>query len=197
MKRTLWAILALLMTGCSTTSFDVALIEPEQFEMTVDGKPTSLYTLSEGLLTMQVTNFGARVVSLWAPDRSGDPADIVIGERINAKHEQLTMGAGYDHNWIIDREDDGTVVKFADLYEPKSGRGIEVWSDQIAMQFYSGNFFDGSYCGKYRRPIEYRGAVVFETQRYPDAPNHPHFPSVVLRAGETYRHTCIYKFYVK
>lgn len=374
MKGTFWAALALLLAGCSTTSFDVALIEPEQFEMVVDGKPTSLYTLSEGLLTMQVTNFGARVVALWAPDRNGDLADIAIGyesldryinntgerflgaavgpvanriadgrmtldgveyrlsrnnngqtlhggllgvdrivwdvkshssnkivfectlpdgqdgfpgnrhiemtysltprnefvvtyeaqtdtttvmnlshhsffnlsgegsgtildhtltiaashitpvdsrliptgeimpvdgtpfdfrtphtigERIDNTHEQLRMGAGYDHNWIIDRKDDGEVVKFADLYEPKSGRGIEVWSDQIAMQFYSGNFFDGSYCGKYERPIEYRGAVVFETQRYPDAPNHPNFPSVELRAGETYRQTCIYKFYVR
>lgn len=131
----------------------------------------------------------------------GTPFDFrtphTIGERIDNAHEQLRMGAGYDHNWIIDRKDDGEVVKFADLYEPKSGRGIEVWSDQIAMQFYSGNFFDGSYCGKYERPIEYRGAVVFETQRYPDAPNHPNFPSVELRAGETYRQTCIYKFYVR
>ena len=79
MKGTFWAALALLLAGCSTTSFDVALIEPEQFEMVVDGKPTSLYTLSEGLLTMQVTNFGARVVALWAPDRNGDLADIAIG----------------------------------------------------------------------------------------------------------------------
>ena len=111
--------------------------------------------------------------------------------------EQLRAGAGYDHNWIIDRADDGTIVKFADLYDPQSGRGIEVWSDQIALQFYCGNFFDGSYCGKYGRPIGYRGAVALETQRYPDSPNHPQFPSCTLRPDGLYTHTCVYKFYVK
>ena len=65
------------------------------------------------------------------------------------------------------------------------------------MQFYCGNFFDGSYCGKYGRPIEYRSAVVFETQRYPDSPNRPEFPDCTLRPGETYTHVCKYKFYTK
>ncbi len=131
----------------------------------------------------------------------GTPFDFrtphTIGERVGDDDEQLRMGAGYDHNWIIDRTDDKTIAKFADLYDPQSGRGIEVWSDQIALQFYCGNFFDGSYCGKYGRPIAYRGAVALETQRYPDSPNHPQFPSCVLRPDDLYTQTCVYKFYVK
>ena len=120
-----------------------------------------------------------------------------IGERINEEHPQLKAGAGYDHNWIINREDNGEILKVAEVYSPKSGRGMEVYTDQVALQFYSGNFFDGSYNNKFGKPILYRGAFVFETQRYPDAPNQPSFPSVVLEAGQVYKHTCIYKFYTK
>ena len=94
-------------------------------------------------------------------------------------------------------QNDDFFARVADLYEPQSGRGIEVWSDQIALQFYSGNFFDGSYDGKYGRPIGHREAVALETQRYPDSPNHADFPSCTLRPGEVYKHTCIYKFYTK
>lgn len=368
-------LLSSLMTSCSMFESQVALIESSAFERTVDGKQTTLYTLQAGDITMQVTNYGARVVALWTPDRYGRMSDIAIGyenidryinntgERylgavvgpvanriaegrftldgkeytlprnnngqtlhggelgvdcivwdvkeqsdkhilftlqlpdgqdgfggnrtidmlyrltddntfeveywattdkatvMNLSHhsffnlagegcgtildhqltiagsaispidermiptgekmdvrgtpfdflephtigsrindvgfEQLRMGFGYDHNWIIDREDNGEVILFARLYEPESGRQLEVWSDQVAMQFYAGNFFDGSYDGKYGRPIIYRGAVVFETQGYPDAPNHPEFPSVRLDVGETYRHKCIYKFMTK
>ncbi len=68
---------------------------------------------------------------------------------------------------------------------------------QAALQFYCGNFFDGSYTGKYGKPIAYRGAVVFETQGYPDAPDHASFPSVVLRPDGQYTHTCVYKFYTR
>lgn len=120
-----------------------------------------------------------------------------IGERVNEEHPQLAASAGYDHNWIIDRKDNGEVIKVADVYSPNSGRGMEVWSDQVALQFYCGNFFDGSYNNKYGKPIVYRGAIALETQRYPDAPNQPSFPSVVLEPEQTYKHTCIYKFYTK
>jgi aldose 1-epimerase len=74
---------------------------------------------------------------------------------------------------------------------------MEVYTDQIALQFYCGNFFDGSYNNKFGKPIAYRGAIALETQRYPDAPNQPSFPSVILEPGQTYTHTCIYKFYTK
>jgi aldose 1-epimerase len=120
-----------------------------------------------------------------------------IGERVNDEHEQLKMGAGYDHNWVIDREDNGEIIKVADVYSPKSGRGMEVWSDQIALQFYCGNFFDGTCVTKFGKAVEYRGAIALETQRYPDAPNQPSFPSVVLEPGDVYTHVCTYKFYTK
>lgn len=369
------AILAVLFaTSCANTPKEVALLDKANFETTADGKAVSLYTLKAGDLTMQVTNYGARVISLWAPDREGNYADVeigyenidryinntgerylgavvgpvanriangkfaldgkeytlpqnnngqtlhggtlgvdrivwdvkscneneivfactlpdgqdgfpanrtiemvyrltddnefiveynastdaktvlnlshhsffnlegdgegtildhvltinskaitpvnevliptgeimpvegtpfdfrephAIGERVNAEHPQLKAGAGYDHNWIIDREDDGKVEKVVDVYSPKSGRGMEVYTDQIALQFYCGNFFDGSYNNKYGKPIAYRGAIALETQRYPDAPNQASFPSVELNPGESYKHTCIYKFYAK
>ena len=374
MKKIFMAMLLLATTACTEQRSGIELLDPADFTTTVNNSPVTLYTLKAGDITMQVTNYGGRVVSLWVPDRDGNFADIeigyqnigryidnkgerylgavvgpyanriaggrftldgkeytlpqndngqtlhggtlgldrivwsvdevtgnsllmsctlpdgqdgfpgnrtvkmryeltpenefvvtyegttdaptvmnishhsffnlkgegngtvldniltinashttpvdshliptgeiadvegtpfdfrtptAIGSRIGEENEQLRNGKGYDHNWVIDREDDGTVIRVADLYEPQSGRGIEVWSDQIALQFYSGNFFDGSYDGKYGRPIGHREAVALETQRYPDSPNHVDFPSCTLRPGEVYKHTCIYKFYTK
>jgi aldose 1-epimerase len=373
--KTIIAIIALAFTlSCANNSGEVKLLDKTAFETTVDGKQVSLYTLHAGDLTMQVTNYGARVVSLWVPGRDGKYADVeigyenidryinntgerylgavvgpvanriangkftldgkeyttpqnnngqtlhggtlgvdrivwdvksctdnqivfetvlpdgqdgfpanrtilmtyrltdknafevfyeattdaktvfnishhsffnlegdgegtildhvltinskqitptndlliptgelmdvegtpfdfrkphAIGERVNCDHPQLKAGAGYDHNWAIDREDDGRILKVADVYSPKSGRGMEVYTDQVGLQFYCGNFFDGSYNNKYGKPILYRGAIALETQRYPDAPNHANFPSIVLNPGEKYTHACVYKFYVK
>ena len=367
----LLAATMLLVGCCGTASQDLNLMKAEDFRTTVDGKATDLYTIKNGDLTMQVTNFGARVVSLWMPDREGNMADIVlgyqnidryinnggerflgsvvgrvanrigngkftldgveyttpqnnngqtlhgglkgvdmvvwdvveatenslhltytapdgqdgfpgnltinmtytltennefkvtysattdkttpvnlshhsffnlkgeaggtitdnilqidadhitptdanliptgellpvegtpfdfrtphaIGDMIDADNEQLKNGRGYDMNWVLNRPDNGEVVKVMSIYDPQSGRGFEVYTDQIALQFYSGNFFDGSYNGKYGKPLSFRESVVFETQKYPDAVNHPHFPSVILNPGEEYAHTCIYKF---
>lgn len=120
-----------------------------------------------------------------------------IGERVNEDHPQLIAGLGYDHNWVLNRKDDGMEVKVADVYSPKSGRGMEVWTDQVGLQFYGGNFFDGSFNNKYGKPVLYRGSLALETQVFPDAPNHPDFPSSTLRPGEVYTHSCIYKFYTK
>ena len=374
MKILATLLMAIFAISCTNKADKIALLDKSNFETTIDGKEVSLYTLRDGDLVMQVTNYGARVVSLWAPDRNGDYADVeigyenidryinntgerflgavvgpvanriangkfvldgktytlpqnnngqtlhggllgvdrivwdvkscteneivfvttlpdgqdgfpanrtiemtyrltkdneftvlyaattdaktvfnishhsffnlegdgegtilnhiltinskaitpvnevliptgelmcvkntpfdfnephAIGERVNEEYVQLKMGAGYDHNWVIDREDDGTIQKVADVYSPKSGRGMEVYTDQIALQFYCGNFFDGSYNNKFGKPIAYRGAIALETQRYPDAPNQPSFPSVELNPGETYTHTCTYKFYTK
>lgn len=374
MKKLIFAAALVVLTACNCNTNQPQLLDKEVFSTTVDGKEVALYTLQAGDLTMQVTNYGARVVSLWTPDRDGNLADIeigyenidryinntgerylgavvgpfanriakgrfvldgkeyntpinnngqtlhggtlgvdrivwdvkevteskivffcslpdgqdgfpgnrevemvyeltpksefvvtykgttdaptvmnlshhsffnlegdgegtildhviridadaitpvdevliptgeimpvegtpfdfrephAIGERVNEEHPQLKAGAGYDHNWILNRTDDGMEVKVADVYSPKSGRGMEVWTDQIALQFYCGNFFDGSYNNKYGKPILYRGAIALETQRYPDSPNHPDFPSCTLRPGEVYTHSCIYKFYAK
>lgn len=372
MRLTYLLAATMLFVGCcGTANQDLNLMKAEDFRTTVDGKATDLYTIKNGDLTMQVTNFGARVVSLWMPDREGKMADIVlgyqnidryinnggerflgsvvgrvanrigngkftldgveyttpqnnngqtlhgglkgvdmvvwdvveatenslhltytapdgqdgfpgnltinmtytltennefkvaysattdkttpvnlshhsffnlkgeaggtitdnilqidadhitptdanliptgellpvegtpfdfrtphaIGDMIDADNEQLKNGRGYDMNWVLNRPDNGEVVKVMSIYDPQSGRGFEVYTDQIALQFYSGNFFDGSYNGKYGKPLSFRESVVFETQKYPDAVNHPHFPSVILQPGEEYAHTCIYKF---
>lgn len=117
-----------------------------------------------------------------------------IGEGIDDDDELLRICGGYDLNWCIDRDDDGRVMRIAELYDPASGRVMEILSDRIGLQFYSGNFFDGSTCGKSGRPLRFRQAAVFETQSYPDSPNRPDFPSIELHPGREYVHTCIYKF---
>ena len=120
-----------------------------------------------------------------------------IGDRIDAEHEQLANGKGYDLNWVLAREDNGEIMNVATLYEPQSGRAMDVLTDQIGLQFYSGNFFDGTYNGKYGQPLRFRESVALETQKFPDAPNQPAFPSVVLNPEEEYTQVCIYKFYTK
>ena len=371
---TLFAALMMFVGCCGNKTSEITLMDASAFRTTVDGKQTELYTLTNGSLTMQVTNFGARVVTLWAPDRNGHMADIVlgyqnidryinnsgerflgsvvgrvanrigagtftldglqyhtplnnngqtlhgglkgvdmvvwdvvsvtdnaivfnyiaadgqdgfpgnlnitmtytltennefkveysattdsktvvnlshhsffnlkgeaggtitdhilqidadyitptdsyliptgelmavestpfdfreahaIGDYIDADNEQLINGRGYDMNWVLSREDNGEVVRVMTIYEPASGRAMDVLTDQIALQFYSGNFFDGSYDGKYGKPLAFRESVVFETQRYPDAPNHSNFPSIELTPEQCYKHTCIYRFYTK
>lgn len=374
MKRTFIAVCTLLLAACGSQEPNIALLGKEAFEAEVNGKPVELYTLHAGDVTMQVTNYGARVVSLWTPDRDGKNEDIVlgyetldrylnntgerflgavvgpyanriakgrftldgveytlpinnngqtlhggltgldrvvwdvvsvtdnqlvlsylhadgeegfpgnlqiemtytltpenefridydattdkptvvnmshhpffnlkgegngtildhvltinashttpvdsvliptgeiadvtgtpfdfrqphaIGERIDADNEQLRNGGGYDHNWIIDRRAEGGIEPMATVWEPASGRTVEVLSDQPAMQFYSGNFFDGTSNGKYGKPQRYRESLALETQKYPDSPNHDNFPSTVLRPGERYTQVCVYKFGVK
>lgn len=127
----------------------------------------------------------------------GSPLDFrtptAIGDRINEDNEQLKNGLGYDHNWIIDRKGEGLEM-LANVYEPTTGRYMEVWSDQIALQFYSGNFFDGTTEGKYGKALNFRESIALETQKYPDSPNHDNFPSTILRPGEQYTHVCVYRF---
>jgi len=372
--RLILAVALLALVGCCNEKSAMELLLAENFQSEVDGKATDLYTLSNGNITMQVTNFGARVVSLWTPDKEGRMADIVlgyenidryvnntgerflgavvgrvanrigagkftlngveyttpqnnngqtlhggekgidmvvwdvvevkpesivlhylaadgedgfpgnlditmtytltendefrvdykattdaatvvnlshhsffnlkgeaggtitdhiltinadyitpvdanliptgelmpvegtpfdfrqptaIGDRIEADNEQLRNGKGYDLNWALAREDNGEIMTVATLYEPQSGRAMDVMTDQVGLQFYSGNFFDGTYNGKYGEPLRFRESVALETQKFPDAPNQPSFPSVVLNPEEEYSQVCIYKFYTK
>ena len=134
-------------------------------------------------------------------DVTGTPFDFrephVIGERIGVENEQLANGGGYDHNWVLDRKTENELEFAASVYEPGCGRVMEVYTDQPAMQFYSGNFFDGSTTGKYGKALRYRESIALETQKYPDTPNHDNFPSTLLRPGEKYTHVCVYKFGVK
>ena len=371
MKRFFCAIVACLTLVSCLQKGGVTLIPASDFDAVVDGKEVKLYTLKAGDLTMQVTNFGGRVVSLWTPDKDGNHEDIVLGynnidkyvnnpgERflgavvgpyanriadgsytigdqtynfpqnnngqtlhgglkgldmvvwdvfaaddttlvltythpdgqdgmpgnleifmtytltssnefkveylaqtdkpthVNLSHHsffnlkgegngtindhilyingswttpvnevlipsgeladvtgtpfdfrkpkaietdlyiddaQLNNGAGYDHNWVLDRQTPDQLELAASVLEPSSGRYMEVWTDQPALQFYGGNFFDGSTTGKYGKTLNYRESIALETQKYPDSPNHPNFPSTLLNPGEEYEHVCVYRF---
>lgn len=127
---------------------------------------------------------------------AGTPMDFtkptVIGSRVDADFEALKFGGGYDHAWVLKK---GSGVRFAArLKDPKSGRVMEISTDQPAIQFYGGNFLDGKAIGKGGIAYARRTALCLETEGFPDAPNQPSFPSPVLRPGETYDHTMIHKF---
>lgn len=119
-----------------------------------------------------------------------------IGARINEKNEQLEFGKGYDHNWVL-RSGGGHLAKAAELYEPSTGRLMTVFTDQPGLQFYSGNFLDGSAKGKQGVGYQRRTGLCLETQAFPDTPNKPQFPSITLRPGQTYRQTTVYQFSVR
>ena len=127
----------------------------------------------------------------------GTPFDFLkataIGARINDDEEQLKLGNGYDHTWVINGRP-GALRLAATASEPKSGRRMEVWTTEPGMQFYTGNFLDGTLTGKTGKPYPRRSGFCFETQHYPDSPNKPAFPSTTLRPGATYRSTTIYRF---
>ncbi len=130
-------------------------------------------------------------------DVAGTPLDFTtphaIGERIDTDNGQLEHAGGYDHNWVLDRSDQSPALA-ATVYEPVSGRQMEVWTAEPGIQFYSGNFLDGSLVGKSGRPYRHRSGLCLETQHFPDSPNQPSFPNTILRPGEVYRTTTIYKF---
>ncbi len=117
----------------------------------------------------------------------------LIGARINTVHEQLRVAGGYDHNYIIDRSGDGLVLA-ATVTELASGRVMETWTTEPGVQFYSGNFLDGSLTGKSGRAYPRRSGFCLETQHYPDSPNQPSFPNTILDPGQIYRSTTVYKF---
>ena len=129
----------------------------------------------------------------------GTPFDFTkptkIGSRIEDNYEQLVLGHGYDHNWVINRKGPGMVLA-ARVYEPTTGRVLEVSTTQPGVQFYTGNFLDGSVSGNggvYKR----RYGLCLETQHFPDSPNHPDFPSTILKPGEKFHQTTMFKFSTK
>ncbi len=128
---------------------------------------------------------------------AGTPFDFTtptaIGARINGGDEQLKFGLGYDHNFVLNGTA-GELRLVGKLREATSGRLLEIWTDQPGIQFYSGNFLDGSITGKNGKVYQYRHGLCLETQHYPDAPNQPAFPTTVLNPGEQYQTTTIYKF---
>jgi aldose 1-epimerase len=119
-----------------------------------------------------------------------------IGARIDDNFQQLAFGGGYDHNWVLNKRG-GAMSRAARVYEPTSGRIMEVWTTEPGVQFYSGNFLDGTITGKGGKVYEHRYGFCLETQHYPDSPNKPNFPSTILRPGETYETTTVYRFLTK
>lgn len=115
------------------------------------------------------------------------------GERIGAADEQLTFGKGYDHNWVLNKT--GNEVSLAaTVLESVSGRKMEVLTTEPGLQFYSGNFLSQKEVGKKGHVYDFRTAFCLEAQHFPDSPNHPDFPTTVLKPGETYRQQTIYRF---
>jgi aldose 1-epimerase len=127
----------------------------------------------------------------------GTPFDFrtprVIGERISQQEEQLQLGNGYDHNFVVNGEM-GILRPAARARDPKSGRVLEVLTTEPGIQFYAGNFLDGSFIGKSGKPIAFRNGFCLETQHYPDSPNQPAFPTTTVKPGETFKSTTVYRF---
>ncbi|MCK9638975.1 MAG: galactose mutarotase [Prolixibacteraceae bacterium] len=120
----------------------------------------------------------------------------LIGSRINSDDQQIRFGLGYDINFVLNKNPDQIVSLAASVFEPESGRLLEVFTDQPGIQFYTGNFLNGEYPGKKGKYYGYRTGFCLETQHFPDSPNQPKFPSVQLDPDQVYSHTCIYKFSV-
>jgi aldose 1-epimerase len=133
-------------------------------------------------------------------DVTGTPMDfrrpMRIGQRINDDYEQLGFVGGYDHNFVL-RDPENGLRQAARLHDPKSGRTMEVLTTQPGIQFYSGNFLDGSLTGKGGVTYNKYAALCLETQHFPDSPNHPNFPSTVLRAGEEFNEVTVFRFGVE
>jgi aldose 1-epimerase len=131
----------------------------------------------------------------------GTPFDFTkpaaMGARINQDDEQLKFGKGYDHNWVLKRAEKGGLQLVAEVFEPTSGRVLEVLTTEPGMQFYSGNFLDGTAKGKGGQLYGHRTGFCLETQHFPDSPNHPKFPSTVLKPGEAYRSSTVLHFSVR
>lgn len=130
----------------------------------------------------------------------GTPFDFrtptAVGARINEDNEQLKRGKGYDHNWVLTRQVDGLSVA-ARVVEPTTGRTLEVSTTEPGIQFYSGNFLDGTITGKSGRVYALRSGFCLETQHFPDSPNHPNFPSTILRPGQEYKTQTVFTFGVQ
>ena len=128
----------------------------------------------------------------------GSPFDFrsptAIGARIDQENEQLKFGRGYDHNWVLEGFAGSGLQPAAEVFEPGSGRVLEVLTTEPGIQFYSGNFLDGTARGKDETRYAHRTGFCLETQHFPDSPNHPNFPSTVLKAGQSYRSSTVFRF---
>jgi len=129
---------------------------------------------------------------------AGTPIDFrqgtAIGARVDQDDQQLIFGKGYDHNFVLNKTRPGKLELAARVYEPTSGRVLEVLTTEPGVQFYTGNFLDGTNIGKGNRPYQHRYGFCLETQHFPDSPNQPAFPSIIVRPGKAYDSTTVYRF---
>ena len=129
---------------------------------------------------------------------AGTPFDFrtptAIGNRIGDKNQQLTNGNGYDHNFVINRNHSGDIEFAARVVDPSTGRILEMWTTQPGVQFYTGNFLNGTNVGKGNKTYVKHAGFCLEAQHYPDSPNEPSYPTTVLKPGQAYRQTTVYKF---
>ncbi|MGE5681428.1 MAG: aldose epimerase family protein [Bacillota bacterium] len=145
--------------------------------------------VNKGLIpTGQIGNVKETALDFTSPHK--------IGERVDADNEQLKLGGGYDHNWVLNRKNDKLSLA-ASAYEPSSGRFLQVYTTEPGIQFYCGNFLDGSLKGKSGKPYNYRNGFALETQHFPDSPNHPDFPNTILKPGQEFKSSTVYKFTAK
>lgn len=196
---TLTADNALRIDYLGTTDKPTILNPTQHSYFNLTGDPTQ--TILDEELTIdaeQTTAIGPGLIPTGKLlDVGGTPLDfrqpIKIGARIDARDGQLALGKGYDHNWVLRRQGGG-VHKSAELFDARSGIVMQVLTDQAGLQFYSGNFLDGTIDGKQGVVYQRRTALCLEAQLFPDTPNQPAFPSAVLRPGHDYKQTTIYRF---
>ena len=169
----------------------------------LSGDPEN-HSVTEDLLSINSTSFtpvdDTYMTTGEIVPTEGTPFDFKrmkpIGQDISADDEQIRNGNGYDHNWVLDTHGDISTMA-AVLYCPETGISLFVYTDEPGIQVYSGNFLDGTVTGKKGVVYEQRHGICLETQKYPDTPNKPEWPSAVLRPGETYRSHCVFAFSVK
>jgi len=129
---------------------------------------------------------------------AGTPFDFraptAVGARIDAPHPQLGFAGGYDHNWVLDRAGQSGLAHAARLVDPTTGRTLDVSTTEPGIQFYAGNFLDGTLTGKGGRPYPLRSGLCLETQHFPDSPNHPAFPTTIVRPGEAFQSRTVFAF---
>lgn len=180
----------------------INLTQHSFFNLAGQGTPTS--TVCDNLLTINA-DFYVPMDDVSIPTGAisrveGTPMDFrtphAVGERINDGFEQLVFGKGYDHCYVLNKKECGELSYAAKVVEPASGRTLEVYTTEPGVQLYTGNWL-GGFKGKYGATYPERSAICLETQHFPDSPNRPHFPSVVLHPGEIYSQVCIYKFGVE
>lgn len=159
-------------------------------------------TVNEHLMYINADNFTPVDETLIPTGQicpvAGTPFDFrtpsVIGDKLDFSNKQIQLGGGFDHNWVLNKRCEGELSLAARVYEPESGRVLEVLTTEPGMQFYGGNYFDGTMVGKNGKPYIRNCSFALETQHFPDSPNHASFPSTVLEPGSEYNQICIYRF---